>query len=109
MQYSHRLENLMRIYDRNLTGAAGAETGRTQETQRPENASGSSRTNAGSHSGDRVEFSQTMGHLSQALAKDGSGRADRIQELAASYQRGTYRPDAAAVSRAMISDALSAA
>jgi anti-sigma28 factor (negative regulator of flagellin synthesis) len=103
------LENLMRIYDRNLTGAAGAETGRTQETQRPENASGSNRTNAGTQSGDRVELSQNMGHLSQALAKDGSGRAARIQELAASYQRGTYRPDAAAVSRAMISDALSAA
>ena len=99
----------MRIYDRNLTGAAGTEAGRTQEAQRPENTAGGSRTTAGSHHEDRVEFSQSLGRVSQALARDASGRAAKLQALTASYQNGTYRPDAAAVSRAMVSDALSAA
>jgi anti-sigma28 factor (negative regulator of flagellin synthesis) len=99
----------MRIYDRNLTGAAGAEAGRTQETQRSDNASGTGRTSGGSQSGDRVEFSQTLGRLSHALAHDSSSRSAKVQALAASYQSGNYQTDSAAVSRAMVSDALGGA
>jgi flagellar biosynthesis anti-sigma factor FlgM len=95
----------MRIYDRNLTGA-GTEAGRTRETQRSENTSGTSRTNARSQDGDRVEFSQTLGRLSQALAKNGSSHAAKIQALTAAYQKGTYQTDSSAISRAMVSDAL---
>jgi anti-sigma28 factor (negative regulator of flagellin synthesis) len=99
----------MRIYDRNLNGAAGTEAGRTQETQRSENTAGASRTTGGSHNEDRVEFSHSLGRVSQALAQDASGRAAKLQALTASYQNGTYRPDASAVGRAMVTDALSAA
>jgi hypothetical protein len=100
------VENLMRIYDRNLTGAAGTETGRAQETHRSEGGSGGSRGAAAGQGGDRVEFSQTLGRLSQALAHNDSAHAARLQALTASYQSGNYHPDSSAVSRAMVADAL---
>jgi flagellar biosynthesis anti-sigma factor FlgM len=96
----------MRIYDRNLTGAAGAESERTQETQRSQNTAGGSRSNGAGQAGDRVEFSQTLGRLTQALAHDSTARAAKIQALTASYQSGSYHPDSSAISRAMVSDAL---
>jgi anti-sigma28 factor (negative regulator of flagellin synthesis) len=96
----------MRIYEQNLTGAAGAEAGRTHETQRADHAGGDSRTSAAGHSGDRVEFSQTLDRLSRALAHEGGSRAAKVQALAARYQSGNYQPDSRAVSRSMVSEAL---
>jgi hypothetical protein len=56
-----------------------------------------------------VEFSHTLGRLSQALAKDTSSHAAKLQSLTASYQNGTYRPDSSAISRAMVGEALAGA
>jgi hypothetical protein len=46
--------------------------------------------------------------LSQTLANFHQDRASRVSALAAQYHSGTYRPDSAATSRAMVSEALSA-
>jgi hypothetical protein len=55
-----------------------------------------------------VELSSNLGRLSQAISSFSSQRAERVQSLAAEYQSGSYRPDAQATSRAMITDALTA-
>ena len=98
-----------RIYDVNLTGTSAAESGRAQEAQRSGGA-GSARTGgAGAGgTGDRVEFSSTLGRLSQAMMADSSVRGSRVQALAAQYQSGSYRPDPAATSKGMVTEALAA-
>jgi len=96
----------MKIYDLNLTGgASAAEAGRAQEAQKATQA-GNSRVSGTSVSDDRVEFSSTLGRLSKALSEYGADRAGRVAALAAQYQNGTYRADAAATSRGMVTEAL---
>jgi hypothetical protein len=46
--------------------------------------------------------------LSQTLSSFHQDRANRVQALAAQYQSGNYRPDSAATSRGMVSEALAA-
>ena len=97
----------MKVYDTNFASTSAAQTGRTQETQkvdRGENA----RAGAAGSGQDRVEFSGTLGRLSQALAASNSSRASHVQSLAAQYQSGNYRPNSLATSRGMVSDALGA-
>ncbi len=100
----------MKVYDWNLTGtqtgAAGAE--RTQETRQADRSGGAAagRTSAGSGHGDHVEFSSTLGRLSSALSVEDSGRAARVQELAAQYQAGAYQPNAAGAVRGLIGEAV---
>ena len=99
----------MRIYDRNLTGASAAETGQAQKTQNPSRAgTDASPTHAGDGSNDSVVFSGTMSQLSRALATFESTRANRVQALAVEYQSGKYKPDPAATSKGLVSEALSA-
>ena len=59
-------------------------------------------------SNDRVEFSGTLSRLSRTLTTFESSRASRVQALAANYQNGSYRPNAAATSKGLIADAMSA-
>ncbi len=95
----------MKVYDRGLTAA---ETGQTQDVQKLTNGSVKTATLRSDTSGDRVEFSGNLGRLSRTLATYDTGRASRVQALAAQYQGGTYRPDSAATSRGMVSEALGA-
>ena len=97
----------MRVYDLNLTGAAAAEAGRAQESQRVEKGAGGRSSAAGATgSEDRVELSSTLGRLAQALSANGLERAARVQALAAQYQAGSYRVDAAATAKGMVAEAL---
>jgi anti-sigma28 factor (negative regulator of flagellin synthesis) len=96
----------MRVNDRNITGSSAAEAGRAQEIQKPgQLAAGRSRTSA-EGSADRVEFSSSLGRLSQTLAVSGGERGARVEALAAQYRSGSYRVDPAAVSRGMVAEAL---
>ena len=95
----------MKVYDSNLTGTAAAGTGRTQDAQKPGRSEKSGTAGSGGPV-DRVEFSNALGSLSRAISIDGSSRASRVQALAAQYQSGSYRPDSAATSRAMVSESL---
>ena len=98
----------MRIYDVSLTGSSASESSRAQDIQRTDAMNGSRTGRAGPGTSDRVEFSSTLGRLSQALSTDASGRASRVQALAAQYQSGSYRPDPMAITKGMIDDALAA-
>jgi hypothetical protein len=100
----------MRIYDRNLTGTSAAESGQAQKTQNLSRAGSDTSPASGGMDGsnDRVEFSGTMSRLSRALATFESTRANRVQALAVEYQSGKYKPDPAATSKGLVSEALSA-
>ena len=100
----------MKIYDRNLTGTSAPETGRAQESQNLSRAgTGKSPTRGGvDGSNDRVEFSGTLSRLSRALTTFESTRANRVQALAVEYQSGNYKPDAAATSKGLVAEAISA-
>ena len=96
----------MKVYDRGLTAA---ETGHTQDIQKLGNTgSGKSAVKGADSSGDRVEFSGTLGRLSRTLSSYDTGRANHVQALAAQYRSGNYRPDSAVISRGMVSEALGA-
>jgi len=96
----------MKIYDSNINGASASGAQRTGEAQPAERAGRTSSVQAGGS--DRVEFSGALGRLSQSLMQFQTDRASRVQALSDQYRNGTYRPDAAVISRSMISDALSA-
>jgi hypothetical protein len=95
----------MRIHDSNLTGASAA--GRPQETEQ------SGRSGLGAASGglrsDRVELSDQAGSIARAMSAEGGERAAHVRRLAIEYQSGRYQPDAAATSRALVSEALAPA
>ncbi len=97
----------MRIENQNLNGAGGVQPGRTAETPAIDSLTSTSSTHgSGSAGGDQAEISSLAGSISQTLASQSVGRAQRIQELAQQYSAGTYKPDAKAVSSALIEDAI---
>ena len=97
----------MRVDDRNLTGAAPAQSGRAQQTAKStRNQAARTGTAATDKTGDRVELSSTLETLSRAMSAFGSERANRVQALAAQYQSGGYHADSAATARGMVSEAL---
>src|SRR4051812_36455808 len=96
----------MKVYDRGLTPA---EAGHTQDVQKLGHSSTGKSANRGADSsGDRVEFSGSLGRLSRTLSADNASRSSRVRALASQYQSGSYRPDSAATSRAMVRETLSA-
>ena len=96
----------MTVNNQNALGSAAAETGRAQDIQKADRGDTASSGNADAD-GDRVEFSSTLGRLSQAISTEGAQRSSRVQAVAAAYQNGTYRPDPVAISRAMVASACS--
>ena len=98
----------MRIYDRDLTGTAAAESGRSQETPRTDRETAPASSASGSATGDRVELSSGLASVSRALGSYHSDRAAKVAVLTAQYQSGEYQPNSLATSQSMVSEALSA-
>jgi len=100
----------MKVYDRNLTGAAETNgSGAAQRTQKTASTSSSQKGGGGgAGGGDRVELSTTLSRLSRALAAESTERKGRVQSLATQYQSGLYQADVAATSAGIVSEALSA-
>lgn len=108
MRFSQGTALTMRVNDHNVTGASTAEAGRAQEAQRTDGGA-ASRAVGPSSGGDRLELSSTLTSVSRAIAGDRSGRSAKVAQLAEQYQSGHYHADAAATSRAMVSEALAPA
>ena len=96
----------MRIYDRELTGAASAETGRSQEAQKADRDASTASSQSSSGSGDRVELSSGLASVSRALAADSSARASKVQQLSAQFQAGSYSPSSSSISKGVVAHAL---
>ncbi len=97
----------MRIYDRDLTGASAPESGRSQETQRPDRETTTAPPAPAGGSGDRVELSSGLASVSRALASYQSDRSGKVQGLAVQYQAGSYQPSSLGASQGMVAEALS--
>lgn len=97
----------MRIYDRDLTGTASTESGRSQETQRAERDATATSAQSGSSASDRVELSSGLASVTRALAAYGSDRSGKVQQLTAQFQSGSYSPNSLAISQGMVAHALS--
>jgi hypothetical protein len=100
----------MKIHDLNLTGTSAAETGQAQKTKNLGRAGTDAAPVSGGIDGskDRVEFSGTMSQLARAVATFETTQASRVQALGVEYQSGKYKPDPAATSKGLVSEALSA-
>ena len=97
----------MRVDDRNRTGAAPAEPGPAQESEKPGRNQGMPiGTAAPGKAGDRVEISSTLETLARAIFALGTERASRVPALAAEYLSGSYYADSAATAGSMVSEAL---
>ena len=99
----------MRIVDTTQTGSsAPVQTGRTGATRgaNPANGNGASSDKV-SPSGDSVELSGFSGRVSQTLASASASRAQKVSQIAAAVQSGTYKVDSHAVSRALVDNAIS--
>jgi hypothetical protein len=109
MSFSQNWRAGMKIYDQNLTGTSAAGTGRAQETQKlNRTGTGKSPARGIDRSTDSVEFSGTLGRLSRTLTAFETTQASRVRALAVQYQSGNYRPDSAATSKGLVSEAMSA-
>lgn len=97
----------MKIYDRDISGAAETGVGRVDEARQAERQKRAAGVERG-QGGDCVELSGDLERLTRTVSTYAAQRAERVDRLAALYASGDYRPEAAAVSRAMISEALSA-
>jgi anti-sigma28 factor (negative regulator of flagellin synthesis) len=97
----------MRIYDRDLTGAATAGSGRSQEAQKADREGGSATTGSSSGSSDSVEFSSSLASVARALGSLSSDLSNKVQQLASQFQSGTYQPDSLATSQGLVAEALS--
>jgi negative regulator of flagellin synthesis FlgM len=103
------MESEMRISDPNGLGQlSSAQNGRAggAEAVNPSLKGGSSAAGKSSSS-DRLELSSFAGRLSQAVAASSAGRSQRVAELKAAVQSGTYQTDPAAISRSIVDYSLS--
>jgi anti-sigma28 factor (negative regulator of flagellin synthesis) len=97
----------MRVDDPNLTGAAGAQTNRTPETQETNRAgSPANQRISESSGGDRAEISSLAGRISQAFAANAAARTQRIAKLTQDYRAGNYHVDARSIAQAVTGDAI---
>lgn len=99
----------MRIYDRDLTGSAAAETGRSQETHKTDREAAASSSTPESGSSDRVELSSGLASVARALASFHSERTQKVQQLAMQFQTGNYSPNSMATSQGIVAAALGGA
>jgi anti-sigma28 factor (negative regulator of flagellin synthesis) len=95
----------MKVSNQDLASLGATGAGSTQGTQKT--GSGSSNAAGRGGSSDRVDFSSTLGSLSRAMNSHESGREAKVQALASQYQSGKYTSDSAAISRGIISEAMS--
>lgn len=70
------------------------------------NSKGTAASSSTSQS-DGVQLSGFAGTLSKVLQSDSTGRSQRIAQLAAAVQSGTYQVDPAALSRAIVDHSVS--
>jgi hypothetical protein len=96
----------MKIQSEALSGANALETSRAQgSTPDGRRVAGPELGTVG-HGIDSVSVSSLASRVAQASAADQIQVSDRVSQLARLYARGEYRPDAASLSRSLVSRAL---
>jgi negative regulator of flagellin synthesis FlgM len=99
----------MRISDPNGLGQlASTQSGKAGETEAAKAKTGSGSARPGA-AGDRVELSSFSGRISESLLAASASRAQRVAELKAAVESGSYQPDPMAVGRSIIDHSLAVA
>ncbi len=99
----------MRIDNSNPGTPALGQTAPAAETQAAGSTTKSTGTSAPSSSAaDGLQLSKFAGSLSQIMQSDSANRSQRVAQLAAAVQSGSYKVDPQAVSRALVDHAISA-
>lgn len=100
----------MRIVDTNATAPnTPVQTGRTSSTRPADTTGSNSPAGQSASSGDNVQLSGISDKVAQTLRNDASVQAEKINQITAAVQSGTYQVNAKAVSHALVKQALSGA
>ena len=91
------LSNVGGVASPGAKGAGAVESGARQDAGRSADRAGS----------DRAELSGLAGKIAQATSIDARQRADKVEHLKLEVAAGRYQPDASAISRGILNDALS--
>jgi flagellar biosynthesis anti-sigma factor FlgM len=97
----------MRIDNNNSGNNALGQTARAAETQPVKSAAKGEATSATPSDGDALQLSRFAGTISEVLQSDSTRRAQRVAQLQASVESGTYEVDGTAVSQALTDQAIS--
>jgi flagellar biosynthesis anti-sigma factor FlgM len=99
----------MRITDQNpQVSTTSVQPQRAAGAQATGSSGQSKSGNQVSSEGDQAEFSGFLSQLSRNLQTDSAGRAQRVSQLAAAVQSGSYKVDSAALSKTLVDQAISA-
>jgi flagellar biosynthesis anti-sigma factor FlgM len=98
----------MRIDNNNPGAAPLDQAAQTTQTQAAGSAAKGAGTSSSSAAADGLQLSKFAGSLSQIMQSDSANRSQRVAQLAAAVQSGTYQVDPQAVSRALVDHAISA-
>jgi anti-sigma28 factor (negative regulator of flagellin synthesis) len=96
----------MKVNDSVLSQAAASQPGKTRESEAVAAGAGRKGSAAQPQDGDRVQLSNLSGRLLEISAVQSAERDARIERLAADYRAGRYQPDALAVSRGIVDEAM---
>ena len=95
----------MRIDNVNSNGVSGSQLERARGAGAGSDAASSTGT-AAQAGGDRVSLSGLASRLVELVGSQTPQGAARLEELAAQFRAGKYQPDAAAVSRKLVSESM---
>ena len=96
----------IRIQNDGIAGTAAPHVAQTAGTAHT--TAGVAGAGKGAGSGDQVDLSSLSGAVSSQLSALASKQADRVSQLTALYAKGQYQLDATHLSRALISNGISA-
>jgi len=96
----------MKIHPENLPGASGLTTSRSQLTTPAHSSQKYSTLDVVGTGQDSAALSDLTSNISAAISADQAKTADRVSHLAALYSKGKYEVDAAGLSKALVSHAL---
>jgi hypothetical protein len=97
----------MKVNDSSLNQTAASQLGKAGGAQGV--SSGGAKKSGGAHSNqtDQVQLSDFASRLTKAAGADSPERTAHIASLAADYKAGRYKPNVAATSHGIVSDAIS--
>ena len=97
----------MKVDDPNLSGVAGAQTGRTPEAHEPNRPGSASNARISeSVGGDHAEVSSLAGRISHTLTSHAAERTEQTAKLAEQYRTGQYNVNARSIGKAILRDAI---
>lgn len=100
------LDMSIRIYTDGLASAAASEASRSEELSRANGPGKQPVAGSSGEGGDQVQISSLSESIAAGSSQQGVTQANRVRQIAAQYQNGTYQVDSLQLSRALVSNAI---